>query len=67
MDETALLAKPLIYCHFAQGMGDPKYMPVVDFTNLQKLLVDALKSYNDFNSIMSKASVHYDMDIFCGV
>jgi dynein heavy chain len=47
------MAKPLIYSHFAMGMGDPKYMPVTDFTILQKLLLDVLKSYNDFNSIMN--------------
>lgn len=45
--------KPLIYCHFAQGMGDPKYMPVTDYNLLQRLLIDALKSYNEFNSIMN--------------
>lgn len=43
----------MIYCHFAQGMGDPKYMPVVDYSSLQKLLVDALKSYNEFNAVMN--------------
>ena len=34
-------------------MGDPKYMPVTNFTSFQKIIVDALKSYNDFNSIMN--------------
>lgn len=26
--EDILNAEPLIYCHFATGIGDPKYMPV---------------------------------------
>ncbi|XP_035709844.1 dynein beta chain, ciliary [Folsomia candida] len=53
LEETSVLEKPLIYCHFAQGMEDPKYMPVKDYNFLQRLLIDALKSYNEFNSIMN--------------
>ena len=27
-DENILFRRPLIYCHFAQGLGDNKYLPV---------------------------------------
>ena len=47
------MSKPLIYFHFALGAGDPKYMPVMDYSSLQNFLQDSLKSYNDFNSIMN--------------
>jgi len=53
VDESAVMAKPLLYSHFANGLGDPKYMPVTNFSSIQTLLVDALRSYNDFNSIMN--------------
>ncbi|ODN03963.1 Dynein beta chain, ciliary [Orchesella cincta] len=53
IEKEDLQRKPLIYCHFAQGVGDPKYMPVTDFEVLKAIIVDALKSYNDFNAVMN--------------
>jgi dynein heavy chain len=47
MDESLLAEKPNIYCHFAQGIGEPKYMKVKDWQSLAALLQDALLSYND--------------------
>jgi hypothetical protein len=41
--ENKTLATPLIYCHFAKGIGEPKYMPVTEWDSLHKLLMDALK------------------------
>jgi len=26
--DDVIKAEPLLYCHFATGIGDPKYMPV---------------------------------------
>ncbi|XP_078011950.1 dynein axonemal heavy chain 17 isoform X1 [Phascolarctos cinereus] len=51
--DNVLFAKPNIYCHFAQGIGDPKYCPVTNVANLNKLLVEALESYNEVNAIMN--------------
>ncbi|XP_075760265.1 dynein axonemal heavy chain 17 isoform X2 [Pelodiscus sinensis] len=53
LGEGLLFAKPNIYCHFAQGIGEPKYLPVADSQNLNKLLVEALDSYNEVNAVMS--------------
>lgn len=47
------MSKPLIYCHFAQGIGDPKYMPIPDWDTLSKLLQEALHSYNDLIAAMN--------------
>ena len=41
--EAKSLAAPLIYCHFAKGVGEPKYMPINTWDALLKLLMDALK------------------------
>lgn len=38
---------PLIFSHFADGIGDQKYMPVHSWTALRKLLNDAVDSYNE--------------------
>ena len=53
MPETDLHKQPLLFCHFAQGIGDPKYMPVNVYAELNKLLVDALDSHNEINTAMN--------------
>uniref|UniRef100_A0A2K5SD28 Dynein axonemal heavy chain 17 n=1 Tax=Cebus imitator TaxID=2715852 RepID=A0A2K5SD28_CEBIM len=53
LGEELLFAKPNIFCHFAQGVGDPKYVPVTDVAPLNKLLVDVLDSYNEVNAVMN--------------
>jgi len=47
VDESLLAEKPNIYCHFAQGIGEPKYMRVKSWESLAALLQDALMSYNE--------------------
>ncbi|OBS73367.1 hypothetical protein A6R68_12044 [Neotoma lepida] len=53
LGEEHLFAKPNIFCHFFQGIGDPKYFPVTDVAHLNKLLVDVLDSYNEVNAVMN--------------
>ncbi|XP_014225178.1 dynein beta chain, ciliary [Trichogramma pretiosum] len=53
IDESAIFEKPNIYCHFAGGVGEPKYMPVKDWPSLHRLLTEALVSYNDLVSAMN--------------
>ena len=53
IDEETIKVDPLIYCHFATGIGDPKYMPVPSWESLKKLLEEALESYNEINAIMN--------------
>ncbi|NXE83161.1 DYH17 protein, partial [Cochlearius cochlearius] len=53
LGEELVFAKPNIYCHFAQGMGEPKYLPVPSWPALNKLLGEALDNYNEVNAAMS--------------
>nr|XP_031541762.1 dynein heavy chain 17, axonemal [Vicugna pacos] len=53
LGEELLFARPNIYCHFAQGIGDPKYLSVTDVAQLNKLLMDVLDSYNEVNAVMN--------------
>ena len=46
-EEELVMAEPIIFCHFAEGVGDPKYMPIRDWPHLEKLLTDALLNYNE--------------------
>ncbi|NWW98330.1 DYH17 protein, partial [Caloenas nicobarica] len=53
LGEELVFAKPNIYFHFAQGLGDPKYLPVLSWPALSKLLGEALDGYNEVNAAMS--------------
>ena len=53
IDEEALKVDPLIFCHFASGIGEPKYMAVSTWDSLKRILEEALESYNDINAIMN--------------
>jgi dynein heavy chain, axonemal len=43
----------LIYSHFAGGIGDGQYTSVASMDKLQKIIEDALASYNETNSAMN--------------
>ncbi|KAB0366479.1 hypothetical protein FD754_010635 [Muntiacus muntjak] len=53
LGDELLFARPNIFCHFAHGIGDPKYLPVTDLAPLNKLLVEVLDSYNEVNAVMN--------------
>ncbi|KAK2522532.1 hypothetical protein Q9233_010529 [Columba guinea] len=42
-----------VYCHFAKGVGEPSYRPVPTWEELNKILVEALDSYNEVSTAMS--------------
>ncbi|XP_058960986.2 dynein beta chain, ciliary-like [Pocillopora verrucosa] len=52
-DEEALYAKPNMFCHFASGIGEPKYLAVQGWESLNKLLTEALENYNEVNAVMN--------------
>ncbi|NXG18699.1 DYH17 protein, partial [Grallaria varia] len=53
LSEDVVFAKPNIYCHFAQGIEESKYMPVPSWTTLNALLEEVLDSYNEVNVAMN--------------
>lgn len=53
INEDNCYKKPNIYCHFAKGVGDPKYCQIDGWTSLNKLLTDALENYNEMNAAMN--------------
>lgn len=42
-----------MYCHFASGIGEPKYMPVQSWGSLNKILLEALDGYNEVNAALN--------------
>ena len=65
--EGEVLSKPLIYCHFAKGIGEPKYMPVLEWAGLNKILTDALHSYNELNAAMDLVLFEDAMSHICRI
>lgn len=53
IDESSVFEKPNIFCHFALGIGEPKYMAVTKWIKLSKLLTEAMASYNDLVAAMN--------------
>ena len=52
VDDAAVLRPPLLFCHFARGLGDAKYGESESYTALAPILQQALGSYNDLNPVM---------------
>ncbi len=53
MNEEECFKRPNICCHFAQGVGDPKYSPIAGWPEINKILTDALDNYNEMNAAMN--------------
>ncbi|MGH0142545.1 UNVERIFIED_CONTAM: hypothetical protein FKN15_019724 [Acipenser sinensis] len=62
-----LLQRPLIYCHFANGVGDPRYMPVKEWETLKRILVETLNSYNELNAAMNLVLFEDAMQHVCRI
>ncbi len=53
MDEAIVFDQPILYCHFALGVGESKYMPVKSWADINKILVESLEGYNELNAAMN--------------
>ena len=65
--EAEVFINPLIFCHFAKGIGEPKYMPIPSWDNLNKILIDALKGYNELNAAMDLVLFEDAMSHICKI
>ncbi|BES91272.1 dynein heavy chain [Nesidiocoris tenuis] len=53
LHETEYVSDPLIYCHFVDGMGDPKYLQMDSWSRLNGTLAEAMRQYNDLVATMN--------------
>eukprot|EP01135_Chromosphaera_perkinsii_P008680 Nk52_evm13s1444 gene=Nk52_evmTU13s1444 len=67
IDKEQLMAKPLIFCHFAEGIGDPKYLTIKDWGQLKKILEEGLEQYNETNAAMNLVLFEDAMEHICRV
>uniref|UniRef100_A0A8C4GZ62 Dynein heavy chain 9, axonemal n=1 Tax=Dicentrarchus labrax TaxID=13489 RepID=A0A8C4GZ62_DICLA len=42
-----------LYCHFARGLGEARYMAAESWTSLNKTLLEVLDSYNEVNATLN--------------
>lgn len=67
LDENYVFEKPLIYSHFSEGIGDPKYLPLLEWETLSKLLHEALSGYNDLVGAMNLVLFEDAMNHVCRI
>uniref|UniRef100_A0A6I8NYC7 Dynein axonemal heavy chain 11 n=1 Tax=Ornithorhynchus anatinus TaxID=9258 RepID=A0A6I8NYC7_ORNAN len=67
VENHILLQRPLIYCCYANGLRDPRYLPVKDWEGLKKILTEALESYNELNAAMSLVLFEDAMQHVCRI
>lgn len=68
IDETLEQVKSMnMFCHFASGVGEPKYMPVQSWPSLNKILVDALDNHNEVNAAMNLVLFEDAMSHICRI
>ncbi|CAG5911397.1 unnamed protein product [Menidia menidia] len=54
MDETLEQSREMnLYCHFARGLGEARYMAAESWSSLSKTLQEALDSYNEVNATLN--------------
>ncbi|KAG7491786.1 hypothetical protein MATL_G00007500 [Megalops atlanticus] len=64
LEETKVMN---MYCHFASGIGEPKYMPVQSWETLNKTLLEALDNYNEVNAAMNLVLFEDAMSHICRI
>ncbi|XP_073516352.1 dynein axonemal heavy chain 9 isoform X1 [Phyllobates terribilis] len=68
IDDTLEAARSMnMFCHFANGVGEPKYMPVQSWPTLNKILVDALDNHNEVNAAMNLVLFEDAMSHICRI
>lgn len=67
MDKDTLNQKPLIYCHFAEGIGEPKYSGIKAWEDLSRLLSEGLESHNEVNAVMNLVLFEDAMSHICRI
>lgn len=67
LDDNIIQEEPLIFCHFAEAIGDPKYLPIPTWERLVKLLDEAMSTYNDLVGAMNLVLFEDAMEHVCRI
>lgn len=64
-NEELVFQKPLLFFHYAEGLNDSKYMPVQEWTMLNKILEEAQTGYNEYVGSMNLVLFEDAMSHIC--
>nr|XP_029133801.1 dynein heavy chain 11, axonemal-like [Labrus bergylta] len=67
LEDKEMTKQPLLYCHFSQTGNEPSYTPVKDWSSLNSILTDALKTYNELNAAMNLVLFEDAMQHVCRI
>lgn len=67
IDDVKVFREPLIYCHFADGLNEAKYMQIKDWPTLTSLLSETMHSYNEFVGQMNLVLFEDAMSHICRI
>lgn len=67
IDENSIFMKPLIFCHFADGLQESKYLPIKEWPRLNQLLREAQANYNDLVGTMNLVLFEDAMSHICRI
>ncbi|KAJ3051836.1 hypothetical protein HK097_007152 [Rhizophlyctis rosea] len=67
MDQAAIKAEPIVFTHFASGIGEPKYGQVKEWAQLRKLLDEAQMQYDEVNAAMNLVLFEDAMSHVCRI
>ncbi|KNC98870.1 uncharacterized protein SPPG_09316 [Spizellomyces punctatus DAOM BR117] len=67
MDQNAINAEPVIFTHFASGIGDPKYGQIKEWSALKKLLDEAQMQYDEVNAAQNLVLFEDAMSHVCRI
>lgn len=65
IDVERVFQQPLIFCHFAEGIADTKYMNLKDWETLSKLLEECQAGYNEMIGAMNLVLFEDAMSHIC--
>ncbi|KAI9209879.1 dynein heavy chain and region D6 of dynein motor-domain-containing protein, partial [Polychytrium aggregatum] len=67
MDQNLIKAEPLIFTHFAMGIGEPKYGQLQEWSQLKRLLDEAQLQYDEVNAAMNLVLFEDAMSHVCRI
>ncbi|XP_078721925.1 dynein axonemal heavy chain 11 [Lampetra fluviatilis] len=67
VEDDALAQQPLLFCHFAGGVGDARYAPVPGWESLRRTLAEALSAHNELNPAMNLVLFNEAMQHVCRI
>lgn len=67
IDDIKIFKEPIVFCHFADGLNEPKYMPIKGWAALSKVLSEAQFGYNEIIGQMNLVLFEDAMSHVCRI